>query len=210
MNNSNNQIKLKLILLLPLLTSMVFVGFYNISNANQTGNLELNQFGSNFFPVMGYASITTNGQAIDGDTFANDVAGIDVSSDYIQFYTYRHELITGGSAASFRDTTRVAPGPVIVTKSVDKATPLLAQGLIQNHVVEAQFLFFNLDQEDGTTVHHFTVSITGGRISSLRTFTVVGEGGSQIVEEISFSYNQLTWTDMETGAEAIFDWQAGA
>lgn len=35
MKNSNYQIKLRLLLLLPLLASMILVGFYNITNANQ-------------------------------------------------------------------------------------------------------------------------------------------------------------------------------
>lgn len=212
MINSNNQIKLKLILLLPLLISMGFVGFYSISNANQKDNLELNQVGTGIglFPNMGYASIDIDGTTITGYTSISSISGIDISDGFIEFFTYRHEIKTGDSGDVTRVSARITAGPITITKRIDQATPLLAQGLIQNSLVEGFILFFWRDPDTGLTIEAFKVTFTQGRIISLRTFTVVGEGVSQIVEEVSFSYNILSWQDLQTSTEFEYSWSESA
>lgn len=188
---------------------MVFVGFYNISNANQKDNLQLNQtgLGNNLFPVMGYAQIETNGQSIEGFVSRQEIGGEDISQGFIEFFTYRHELVKPLGGDTTRSIGRISASPIIITKRIDKATPILAQSILQNQVIEATFYFYDTSPEDGSTFQAFTMMITGGRISSLRTFTVLSGDISQVVEEVSFTYNTLTWTYVPTGVEAVYDWQ---
>ena len=190
---------------------MVFVGFYNLSNANQNDSLQLNQVGegNSLFPVMGYASIEIDGTQLSGFTSTSQIGDIDVSSDFIEFFTYRHDF-SRGEVDGTRVSGRVSVGPITITKRIDQTTPLLAQGLIQNSLAEGYFLFLTVDQNSGQTIAAFKVAFQQGRVISLRTFTVVGDSGSQLVEEVSFAYQTLIWEDLQNGVTFEYNWQTDA
>lgn len=94
--------------------------------------------------------------------------------------------------------------PVRFTKRIDSSSPLIAQALVDNKVIEATFKFFRPNPEgDGTTQHFFTVELKGGRVDYVRRESpdALDPAGSDRppTEEIGLVFHEIIWTHVPTG-----------
>lgn len=89
---------------------------------------------------------------------------------------------------------------IIITKFIDKASPLLFKALSNNETVDsAEFKFFGQTLSgSGAEEHFYTIKIESGNIESMITFT--DSGKPYYFEEISISFQDITWTDEISGA----------
>lgn len=143
-----------------------------------------------------YVEMTINGQAIDGDTTAATVGGVNVSVDHLECTAVNHEIFGGG-------TGRLSHTPFKLIKKIDKSTPLLYGALDETKTVQATIKYFNNDPDSGVTQHFFTVRLEQARISAIRQWIPNNlEPAAAIfppMEEVSITYQTITITS-ETGS----------
>jgi type VI secretion system Hcp family effector len=213
MNFTEKSKNYTLVLVLSLVLSMLFVGINGFSNANnaglETSQVELDQTAGTNLPVIGFASIEVNGLVLSGDTTIPIIGGED-TTDYIEFLTYRHDMSRSNGDGSRAISGRIVHSPIIITKRIDGTSPLLIQGLHQNQDVEGVFRFFDSDPNTGVTRLRYTVAIIGGRITSVRTLTILDQGITHLIEEVSFAYQTITFTDDITGTSYEYNWDQQA
>jgi len=146
----------------------------------------------------GYCALTLNGSALEGDVSMAFVGGEDVSSDHIEIHELHH-LVTrqdghGGGTAHEK---------LIMTKVLDKASPLLAQALDQNQLVEGSCKFFRNDPQTGEVVKFYSIAITGGRVVAIEPLLPdvfdADLAARPMQERVRFIYQTISFTS-ETGS----------
>jgi len=107
-----------------------------------------------------------------------------------------HEIVSPRDAASGLPTGKRQHKPFVITKELDKSTPLLLSALITNeNLTTAKFAV-----ADGTSNTVMTIVLQNASVASR---TQVGN-----TEEISFTYHTITWTWLNGGITAQDDWEA--
>jgi len=102
--------------------------------------------------------------------------------------------------------------PLTIRKRIDSSSPLLARGLCDNEVIEAQFKFYRPSPAgDGTTEHFFTVEIGEARVSHITRIspdTIDPASATEPpTEEVGFVFHNITWTYEPTGAMHHDNWR---
>jgi len=85
--------------------------------------------------------------------------------------------------------------PLVITKYVDKSTPLLAQAFSDNEEVECTINFYRVASHGGQELH-FSAKLTGGVITDLvhgMPDTLLRPDG-EFQEHVSISYQDIRWT----------------
>ena len=89
----------------------------------------------------------------------------------------------------------------MITKYIDKATPLLYNALVMNENLTRVVLTFYRPDRDGVPVVYYTIELVNANIASIDT-------GFPNTENISFTYQRIIWTWTEGGIRAQDDWEA--
>ena len=120
----------------------------------------------------------------------------------IECVGFDYELITPREQTTGDLTGRRQHGPVTVLKPVDKSTPLLYKALCNNEPVNtAEFRFFRPSAGgSGAEEHIYTVLLENGYISSIKS---IGRN----MEEVSFVFQDITWTYEIGGATHKDSWK---
>jgi type VI secretion system secreted protein Hcp len=128
-----------------------------------------------------------------------------------------HEIISPRDAASGLPTGKRMHKPFVITKELDKATPILYSVLVTNENVSEWELQFWTPQlratsGTGTEVQHYTVKLTNANIASI-SFRMANNKHPDLMkfaeyEEIAFTYQKIEWTWNDGGITAGDDWEA--
>ena len=107
--------------------------------------------------------------------------------------------------------------PFVITKELDKASPILYQVLCTNENVSEWELQFWTPQlrataGTGTEVQHYTVKLTNANIASI-AFRMANNKHPDLMkfaeyEEVAFTYQQIDWTWNDGGITASDSWEA--
>jgi type VI secretion system secreted protein Hcp len=127
-----------------------------------------------------------------------------------------HEIVSPRDPASGLPTGKRMHKPFIVTKELDKASPLLYNALVNNENIPSWELKFwtpqvKAQQGVGTEVNHYTVTLLNANIASIN-FRMPNNRNPELMryaeyEEIAFTYQKITWTWVEGGITAEDDWE---
>ena len=127
-----------------------------------------------------------------------------------------HEIISPRDAASGLPTGKRMHKPFVITKELDKSSPILYQVLCTNENVsewELQFWTPQLRATGGvgTEVQHYTVKLTNANIASI-SFRMANNKHPDLMkfeeyEEIAFTYQKIEWTWKDGGITAGDDWE---
>ena len=128
-----------------------------------------------------------------------------------------HEIISPRDAASGLPTGKRMHKPFIITKELDKSSPILYQVLCTNENVsewELQFWTPQLRATGGvgTEVQHYTVKLTNANIASI-AFRMANNKHPDLMkfaefEDIAFTYQKIEWTWVDGGITAMDDWES--
>ncbi|MCE7736148.1 MAG: type VI secretion system tube protein Hcp [Candidatus Heimdallarchaeota archaeon] len=211
MTNKNVKYKYGLILLVPLVLSMLFMGINNYTSATSDDGLDLNQSELGIILNAGiHLRLQIDGSDIEGES---TITSMDREGT-IEVWSYRYELSTPRQEASGALAGRRQHSPIVITKRVDKSSPLLFKALAMNEpVTSAEFRFFRPDRTgSGAEEHYLTVLIENGYVALFRTFTLsdIGGGNVQVMEEVSFVFQDITITYEPTGATHMDSWRGEA
>ena len=127
-----------------------------------------------------------------------------------------HEIISPRDPASGLPTGKRMHKPFVVTKELDKSSPLLYNSLVNNENIPDWQLQFWTPQikaatGGGNEVQHYTVKLTNANIASI-AFRMANNKHPDLMkfaeyEEVAFTYQKvgLTWND--GGISAEDDWE---
>lgn len=111
----------------------------------------------------------------------------------IRTISFQHEVESPREAGSGQATGKRQHKPLVITKEIDKSTPLLMAALTKNeNLQEVTLTFYKPGKAMGTNELWYTISLKDARIADIKS-TWVSEK-KQSLEEVSFTYEKIRWT----------------
>jgi type VI secretion system secreted protein Hcp len=122
-----------------------------------------------------------------------------------------HEIVCPRDPASGRPTGKRMHKPFIVTKELDRSTPLLYSVLANNENIKQWELQFWQPSPTGVERQHFTVRLTNANISSIH-FRMANNRSLKLArfpeyEEVAFTYQKIEWVWTDGGLSSEDDWE---
>ncbi len=127
-----------------------------------------------------------------------------------------HEVVSPRDPASGLPTGKRMHKPFVITKELDKSSPLLYNALVNNENLKTWSLQFWTPQikaisGGGTEVQHYKVELVNANIASIN-FRMLNNKNPELMkyaefEEIAFTYQKITWTWTDGGITADDDWE---
>jgi type VI secretion system secreted protein Hcp len=127
-----------------------------------------------------------------------------------------HEVLSPMDPASGFATGKIQHKPFVITKELDKSTPVLYDIMVTNENItewELQFWRPSISSRTGvgTETQNYTVKLSNARIVDIR-FQMLNNKNPDLVryseyEEVSFVYEKITWTWNDGGITAEDDWE---
>jgi type VI secretion system secreted protein Hcp len=123
-----------------------------------------------------------------------------------------HEIVSPRDAASGLPTGKRMHKPFVITKELDKSSPLLYNVLVNNENVTEWELQFWIPSATGAERQHYTVKLTNANIASI-AFRMPNNKHPDLMkfaeyEEIAFTYQKIEWTWVDGGIVAMDDWES--
>jgi type VI secretion system secreted protein Hcp len=137
--------------------------------------------------------------------------------DSIMVIAVSHEVVSPRDPASGLPTGKRMHKPFVITKELDKSSPLLYNVLVNNENIKKWQLKFWTPQIKavsgaGSEVQHYTVDLLNANVASIH-FKMLNNKNPDLMkyaefEEIAFTYQKITWTWNDGGITADDDWEA--
>ena len=128
-----------------------------------------------------------------------------------------HEIISPRDPASGLPTGKRMHKPFVITKELDKSSPLLYNALVNNENIpdwQLQHWTPQIKAATGTgsEVQHYTVKLTNANVASI-AFRMANNKHPDLMkfaeyEEIAFTYQKIEWTWNDGGITAGDDWES--
>ncbi|MFW0758876.1 Hcp family type VI secretion system effector [Pseudomonas sp. H11T01] len=126
--------------------------------------------------------------------------------DEIMVLAYSHDMLTGndGSMAGGRGKHM----PIMITKSIDMSSPLLASALHEGEEVECKINFYRTSATGGQE-RYYSIHLRGARIThiSLQVPHAVRMNDAEPQELVSIRYRDIAWAHVPGATNAYSSWQ---
>ncbi len=128
-----------------------------------------------------------------------------------------HEIVSPRDAASGQATGKRQHKPFVITKELDKSSPLLYKALVNNENITTWELQHFTSQSGGSggggaEVNHYTVKLTNAKIVDIKSIMLNNKNPELSryaeYEEIAFTYQKIEWLWVLGGITASDDWIA--
>lgn len=127
-----------------------------------------------------------------------------------------HEIVSPQDSASGLPTGKRQHKPLVITKELDKSSPLLYKALVSNETLTSFVLNFYRPAHQASTgggaeEHYFRIELTNAAIAAI-DFRMLNNKNPELLryaeyEEIAFTYQKITWTYLDGGVTASDDWE---
>ena len=127
-----------------------------------------------------------------------------------------HEIASPRDPASGLATGKRMHKPFVITKELDKSSPLLYKALCTNeNITEFELQFWSPNTRGalgaGTEMQNYTVKLTNANIVDIR-FSMLNNKNPELVkfaeyEEVAFTYQKIDWTWVDGGITSSDDWE---
>jgi len=128
-----------------------------------------------------------------------------------------HGIISPRDPASGLPTGKRMHKPIVITKEVDKSSPLLYQALCTNENISSFVLNFyqpvlRVGAGIETVNNYYRIELVNANIASI-DFRMLNDKNPDLMkyaeyEEIAFTYQKITWTILDGGITSTDDWEA--
>jgi type VI secretion system secreted protein Hcp len=123
-----------------------------------------------------------------------------------------HEVVSPRDPASGLPTGKRMHKPFVITKELDKSSPLLWNVLVNNENITEWQLQFWQPSATGAEKQHYTVKLTNANIASI-AFRMANNKHPDLMkfaeyEEIAFTYQKIEWVWVDGGITALDDWES--
>ena len=159
-----------------------------------------------------HLTLEIDGNAIEGES---SIASMERDGT-IECASFTYGLVTPRETATGALTGRRQHTPVSIHKRIDKSTPLLIKALCQNEpVTSARFNFYRPAVDgSGAEEHYYTVLLENGYVSAVKQVSedavMAGEAAPPMMEEVSFVFQDISWTYEIGGATHFDSWKGEA
>lgn len=128
-----------------------------------------------------------------------------------------HEIVSPRDAATGLPTGKRQHKPFVITKELDKSSPLLYNALVNNEnisewKVECYTPQLSAATGVGAEKQHYTVKLTNANIAFIhfRLLNVKGAETARFAEyeEVGFTYQKIEWVWTDGGITAMDDWES--
>lgn len=122
-----------------------------------------------------------------------------------------HEIVSPRDAASGLPTGKRMHKPFVITKELDKSSPLLYNVLVNNENITEWELQFFQPSATGAEKQHYTIKLTNANIASI-DFRMDNNKHPDLMkfaeyEQVAFTYQKIEWTWVEGGITSMDDWE---
>ncbi len=132
--------------------------------------------------------------------------------DSILIIGFNHGVVSPRDAASGLPTGKRQHEQLIVTKEVDKSSPLLMNVLVNNENITTLELRFWQPSASGQEVQFYTVKLTNASIAGIRQEMLNNKYADNMAhkerEHVGFCYQKIEWVYEDGGVTADDDWEA--
>ena len=132
--------------------------------------------------------------------------------DSIMVIAFNHEVESPRNATSGLATGKRQHKPLIITKEIDKSTPLLMNALTNNENLSEVILQFWRPSRSGKEFQFYTIELTNARIVDIHQEMLNNKYPENMQhaerEHISFVYQKITWTYEDGGITSTDDWES--
>jgi type VI secretion system secreted protein Hcp len=130
----------------------------------------------------------------------------------IMVIAFSHEIVSPKDSASGKSTGKRMHKPFVITKELDKSSPLLYNVLVNNENIQSWELKLWRPSATGKEEQHCTVMLTNANIASIH-FRMLNNKNPEFMkyaeyEEIAFTYQKIGWTWNDGGVSAEDDWES--
>ena len=131
---------------------------------------------------------------------------------WILVYQIEHSIEIPRDTHTGLPTGQRIHNPLTITKKIDPASPLLYQACASGEQMKTFMLDYHQISEKGQEVLYFQVQLENAIIVKIRHYkplTFLEENKPyHDMEEVSFTYEKITWSHKVANKEAIDDWKA--
>lgn len=122
-----------------------------------------------------------------------------------------HSVVSPREAGSGQATGRRMHKPLVITKELDKSSPLLYKAFADNELLTEFELQFWQPSATGTEKQHYTIRLTNAQIAAI-DFRMLNNKHPDLAsyaeyEEVAFTYQKITWTWNDGGITADDVWE---
>ncbi len=125
---------------------------------------------------------------------------------------YQHEVKSPRDAASGLATGRRMHKPIVFIREIGKSSPLLMKAMTDNEVLTSVVMEVWEQNNTGQMVQIYTITLTNARCVGVRQWSDVGSNqrtpSSGAMEEVSFTYEKITWTWTNGGITHEDSWSS--
>ena len=129
----------------------------------------------------------------------------------MEIYGFSHEVISPRDAASGLPTGKRQHKPFVVTKPVDKATPITFNVLVNNENLSTWRLECWRPSRSGKEFQYYSIELTNASVASVRTEMLNNKYPEnmkhEVREHVAYCYQKITWTWEDGGISAEDDWE---
>jgi type VI secretion system secreted protein Hcp len=130
----------------------------------------------------------------------------------ILVHSFNNQITSPRDPATGLPTGKKQHQPISILKEIDKSSPLLWNALVNNENLTTWILRFWATAANGVEQQIYTITLTNASIASITESMLDNEIPANATlplrEEVSFTYQKITWTWTEGGITAQDDWQA--
>jgi type VI secretion system secreted protein Hcp len=130
--------------------------------------------------------------------------------DAIQILSFNHAVVSPRDSTTGMATGARQHKPITITKPLDKASPQLMYALVNNERLDSVIFEFYTINKVGGDILYYQIELVNAYVASIRTVLVEEEtsGYMTTYEQVSFTYQQITWTDTVDGYQTVDDWES--
>jgi len=130
----------------------------------------------------------------------------------IMVIAVNHEVISPRDPSSGLPTGKRQHGPLVITKEIEKATPLLMNALVNKEKMTKFKLRFYQPNRTGREFQFYTIELEDATITGIR-FEMLNNKYPENRqhkerEHVTFYYRRINWTFEDGGVTAEDDWEA--
>jgi type VI secretion system secreted protein Hcp len=130
----------------------------------------------------------------------------------IEVIATSHEIVSPRDAATGQATGKRTHKPFVITKEIDRASPLLYKVLIENETITTWELQFWRSGEKGAEKPYYSIQLSNASVSNI-TFSLADDRNPNLskkkaYEAVAFTYQKITWIWVDGAITAEDDWEA--
>ena len=184
--------------LMPIIFIGIFLGLIIFNNFNLASSSNTGTSTTAEKSVFMYLSLK-------GETQGDIIGSVTENGheDSIEVLSYSHSIISPRDAASGLPTGKRQHSPLVITKQIDRSTPLLYQALIMNEELTTWKLEFWKISQTGKSEMFYSIELYKASIAE------ISPRGSNFgsTEHVAFCYQKIIWTWVDGGVTAEDDWE---